>query len=303
MLKLRGLITVALCAAAPSLASSVLVVCADDASRNLKDDITELLSSAKMTVKAAGPKAPATACLSQPAASRQACFATAGGAANVETLLLVSTKSQGANLVVTFEVLSAVDGKSVKKEVLRTAAPRFHQNAGPILRRVMGPGAKKSPTTNANAPAAASAVSDSGKKPPKPPELDPPPFAEPSAKTPEPTRVAVSDRPTTVVLEPSVSSTSITAADLTVTTSSHTGAWVTTGVAVAAAGVGGAFGGLGLSNRAKLANAPNGVSPLTYSQAQALQQTSNVQLTVALGAIIAAGVSGGVAAILWSAKE
>ncbi len=279
MLKLRGL-TAALLISAPAFASSLLVVCADEASRNLKDDLTELLSSTKNMVKVAGPKAPATGCLSLTGTRRQECFATAGGAANVESVLLVSTSSKAGALTVTFEVLSATDGKQQRREVLRTSAARFKTQAAPVLKRVVTAPKRK----------------PEGAAVPKKETAAPPPvIAEP---TPEP----VADRPTAVALAPRVAEPAPELIEtLPVSRSSpKVGAWVFTGTAVAAAGVAGVFGGLGVSNRATLGRTTDGVSPLTYSQAQALQRTTNLQMTVALSAAIAAGVSGGIAAILWS---
>lgn len=280
MLKPRGLLTVALLISAPAFSSSLLLVCADEASRNLKDDLTEILSSTKNVVKVAGPKAPATGCLSLTGTRRQECFATAGGAANVESLLLVSTSNKAGALTVTLEVLSATDGKQQRREVLRTTTARFKAQAVPVLRRVITP-VKRKPD---------SAVAK--KEPP------PTPLAEPTPPPSEP----VADRPTAVALAPSVAEPKPQLIETLPPSRSSpkVGAWVFTGTAVAAAGVAGVFGGLGFSNRATLGRTTDGVSPLTYSQAQALQRTTNLQMTVALSAAIAAGVSGGIAAILWS---
>ena len=289
MLKQAGVLTAALLFSAAAWASSLLVVCADEASRNLKDDITELLSTsgAKATVKVAGPKAPATACLSVAAAQRQECFATAGGAANVEALLLVSTSSKAGALVVNFELLASGDGKPLRREVLKTTAAKFKAQAESVLRRVVAPvtGKKKAPEGMVAVAPRRPARTES--------ELAPTPEVVPPA--------AVPDRPTETRLEPrSYDSTAELVATPVKPKSSHAGAWVATGVAVAAAGVAGTFGGLGLANRGQLSRSDNGVSAYSYSQAQALQQTTNLQLTVGLSAALAAGVSGTLAAILWS---
>lgn len=290
MLKTAGVLTAALLISTPAWASSLLVVCADEASRNLKDDITELLSASasKITVKVAGPKAPATACLSVAAARRQECFATAGGAANVEALLLVSTVAKAGALVVTFEVLAASDGKPQRRELIKTSAAKFKINAGPVLKRVVAPIAskKKAPEGVVAAPVR------------RPARVEPEPAPVPDV---EPAPIAKADRPTATQLEPrTYDSTAELVATPVKPSSSHAGAWVATGTAVAAAAVAGTFGGLGLSNRAQLTRSTDGVSPLSYSQAQALQRTSNLQLTIGLSAAIAAGVSGTLAAILWS---
>jgi len=280
VLKPRGLLAIALLISAPAYSSSVLVVCADEPSRNLKDDLTEILSSTKNVVKVAGPKAPATACLSQSGARRQECFATAGGAANVESIVLVTTLAKAGTLTVTFEVLSATDGKQQRREVLRTSGPRFKAQAAPVLKRVILPVKRK--------PDSASVV-----KKADPPVVAPTPVAETQP---------IPDRPmASVVLEPPAREPP----PQIVTpppprASPKVGAWVATGGAVVAAGVAATFGGLALANRGQLARSTDGVSPLTYSQAQSLQGTANLQLSVALGAAIAAGVSGGLAAVLWS---
>jgi hypothetical protein len=281
VLKPAGVLSVALLVSTPGFAGSLLVVCADEASRNLKDDITEVLLGAKTVTKVAGPKAPATSCTTVPASRKQECFATAGGAANVDALLLVTTSEKAGALSVTFELLSATDGKSVRREALRTTAAKFKAQAAPVLKRVI------------------SAASVKKAAPPPPPVIVKHESAIPEAMA---AVEKTSDRPVVRSLEPGPSEPvpQVVAAPVVTATDSHAGAWVTTGVAVVAAGVAGTFGGLGLSNRAQLGRTTNGVSPLSYSQAQALQSTSNVQLSVALGATIAAGVSGGVAALLWS---
>ena len=280
MLKRRGLISIALLLSAPTFAASVLVVCADEPSRNLKDDLTELLSSTKSVVKVAGPKAPATACLSQVGARRQECFATAGGAANVEAILLVSTSAKAGALTVTFEVLSATDGKQQRREVLRTSGPRFKAQAAPVLKRVILP-VKHKPES----------VQVAKKADPLPVAPTPVAEAQPVPDRPMaevPLQPTMRERPLDIVTLPPPRA------------SPKVGAWVATGGAVVAAGVAGTFGGLALINRGQLARSTDGVSPLTYSQAQSLQRTANLQLSVALGAAIAAGVSGGLAAVLWS---
>ena len=292
MLKLRAVFTVALVVSAPASSASLLVVCADEAARNLKDDVSDIYSGTKTVVKMAGPKAPATACVSQTGVRRQECFAAAGGAANVESVLVISTAGQAGVLTVTFEVLSATDGKQQRREVLRTTTARFKTQAVPVLKRV--------------------AAAESGKKRPDPvptkkPELvsatPTPTSVEPPVTDPAPPLAA--DRPlATALVEPTSLEPSpdvvATAALTEAPPSSHTGAWVATGGAIAAAVVAGTFAGLGFSNQAQLMRTTNGVSPLTYSQAQAQQRTANLQLTVALGAAIAAGVSGGLAGFLWS---
>ncbi len=279
--------------ACPAWASSVLLVCADEASRNVKDDLTEVLSSGQNVVKVAGPKAPATACLAIAAgARRQECFATAGGAANVQTLLLVSTSTKGSALTITFEALAATDGKQQRREVLRTTPARLKVQAAPVLKRVISPVAGKPKAAPLSA----------GKTPVIERESD---QLLPIAAQVEPQAPArVPDRPQQVELAPSSSSSTDSTAELIAATpairTSNAGAWVATGTAVAAAAVAGTFAGLGFSNQAQVQRTTNGVSPLTYSQAQGLQSTSNMQLTVALAAGLAAGVSGGLAAILWS---
>ncbi len=278
--------------ASPAWPSSVLMVCADEASRNVKDDLTEVLSSGQNVVKVAGPKAPATACLAIAAGSRrQECFATAGGAANVQTLLLVSTSAKGSALTITFEALAATDGKQQRREVLRTTPARLKVQAAPVLKRLIAPVAGKPKAAPLSA----------GKTPVIEREPD---QLLPIAQVDKPVPGRVPDRPQQVELAPSASSNTDSTAELIAATpakrTSNGGAWVATGTAVAAAAVAGTFAGLGFSNQAQVERTTNGVSPLTYSQAQGLQSTSNMQLTVALAAGIAAGVSGGLAAILWS---
>jgi hypothetical protein len=61
-----------------------------------------------------------------------------------------------------------------------------------------------------------------------------------------------------------------------------------------------AFGGLGLSAKSRLDHLDNGVSPLTYSQAVALQGQTNQDMTIALGAGIGAAVAAVIAGVLWA---
>lgn len=137
--------------------------------------------------------------------------------------------------------------------------------------------------------------------PAEPPPVEPTPPTPTLVAEPEPVKPPAGDAPKAVALtpapkEPPVVTTTVPARGPNVA------AIAVTGVAVAAAAAAAIFGGMGMAGKAQLANAPNGMSPLSYQEAVDLQSSTNTNFTIALGAGIGAGVSAGVAAYLWAAR-
>ncbi|MBL9039694.1 MAG: hypothetical protein JNG84_14350 [Archangium sp.] len=278
----RALLVMAALLPASTWAAAVLVVSGDDASRNLKDDIAEVLAASQLVVKSAGPKAPATACLT---GGDAACFANAAQAAKIDALLVVKTVEKKGALTVTFELLAGATGALAKKETVKTPKARFKAASTPVLKRL-------------------AAVVGTLPKRPEPVAKPAEPEPKPEPKPVEPVAVApkpVSDRPVETPLTPRPADPQQPVIIGTDDSKSvPVAAVITTVVAVGAATTAGIFAGMGFNTRARLERAPDGVSPFTYSQAQTLQRDANTQLSIALGAAIGAGVTGALAGFLWS---
>lgn len=272
-------------------AASVLLIPVDAKARVLADELAEPFGAAKLTVKTAGPGSPAFNCLTDPA--RDACLAVLEEKAKVEAVFIVSGALKGARGNLTLEMLSK--GTVLKKETIKVSKGKVKvQLRGPIANLL-----KLLPKPGETAPVETPKVIAT--ETPREPE----PVVEPPQRQPEPPQVVDAPKKTEpVVLTP----TPPTSDPLALKASAprqvkpKVAAWVVTGLAVAAAGTAATFGGLGLAEKSRLETAPGGESPLSHSEAVALQQSSNTQLTIALGAGIGAGVSGVVAAILWGVE-
>lgn len=273
-----------------ALAASVLVVSENDASREVAAELVEPFNKVKVKMKMAGAQAPATQCLLRTGPERNGCLAQAGETAFVDAVLLLSAKAAKGRTSVTFSLLSLEDGKLLKREV----ATGPSANLGQALKSVVGRLAK--------------VVKPRGAAPVAKPEPKPEPKPDPVVVKPEPVRPVETprvvetprpDAPAQVNLEPEPPP-----ATAAVANSSGSGlrtvAWMTTGAAIAAAGVASAFGILGLSARGQLDQNDNGLSMLSRSQADALAATANTHFSVALGAAIGAGLFGALSFIFWS---
>lgn len=273
-------------------AASVLLVPTDDKARALAEELTEPFAAAKLTVKMAGPSSPGVACLADKA-TRDACLTGIGEKAKVVAVFVVSGAMKGARGALTLEMLEG--GKVVKKSTTSVAKGRVKvQMKGPVAQLI-----KLLPKTEPSAPLEPTKVTVSPKE--KEPEPEPEPV-----KPPEPVKVADAPKKTepapVLTPKPRVDDELDLRAEPPPQRKPKVAAWVVTGLAVVAAGTAATFGGLGLAGKNQLSNAPGGISPLSYSQAQALQQTTNTEFTVALGAGIGAGVTGVVAGILWGVE-
>ncbi len=266
-------------------AASVLLVPVDEKARVLADELIEPFGANKLTVKMAGPGSPALNCLKD--AAREACLGNIGEKAKVVAVFVVSGALKGGKGTLTLEMLSK--GTVLKKDATRVTKGKVKtQMKGPIasLLKLLPP---SEPSALVESPKVT--VTETKKEPDQPVE-------------PQPVKVA--DAPTKT--EPVALTPTKSADPLALTTPAprqvkpKVAAWVMTGLAIAAAGTAATFGGLGLSGKTKLETANEGISTLSYNEAVALQQTSNTQLTVALGTGIGAGVTGVVAAILWGVE-
>jgi hypothetical protein len=266
-------------------ASSVLVVGENERGREVAAELSEPFGKQKVKMKVAGPQAPATQCLLRPGSERNLCLAQAGETAFVDAVLQVSAVATKGRTTVTFHLLSLERGQLLKREVATGPSNNLGKALGSVVVRL----------AKLIKPQAVPKASD---------RVDPEPVAVGSQQiktTPVNTK-PISDAPTKMVLEPEVlAPTPTLGAPVTRKGSGLTvAAWTTTGLAVAAAGVAGAFGGMGLGARGDLDKNEGGISALSRSQANALAGQTNTNFTVALGAGIGAGVLGVVSAILWS---
>lgn len=273
-------------------AASVLLVPQDEKSRALAEELHEPFTAAKLTVKMAGPGSPAVSCLADKA-TRLACLTGIGEKAKVIAVFVVSGAMKGNKGVITLEMLAG--GAVVKKESTKVFKGRVKQQMkGPIAQLL-----KLLPKVEPTAPTETPKVVVTQKEP------EPEPDATPEPAVVEPLKVADAPKRVEPVLTPRAQQPND---ELELRGPSpraskpKVAAWVMTGLAVVAAGTAATFGGLGLAGKGRLETAPGGVSPLSYSEAQALQQSTNTQLTVALGTGIGAGVSGVVAGILWGVE-
>ena len=271
-------------------AASVLLVPVDEKARVLADDLVEPFGAVKLTVKMAGPGSPALNCLK--AEARDGCLANIGEKAKAEAVFIVTGAMKGPRGTLTLEML--VDGKVIKKESTRV-------NRGKVKAQMRGPIAallKLIPKSEPVAPIETPKVTVT--EIPKEPVV-----VEPPRRDAEPPKVVVDAPKKTepVVLTPNKRiDLEIAVPPLPRQKKSKAGAVIVTVLAVAAAGTAATFAGLGFSGKGQLETLNGGQSNLSYADAVALRDTSNMELTVALGTGIGAGVAGVVAGILWGAE-
>lgn len=268
-------------------AASVLLVPVDEKARVLADDLVEPFGAAKLTVKMAGPGSPAVNCLK--AEARDGCLANIGEKAKVEAVFVVTGAMKGAKGTLTLEMI--VDGKVLKKETTRVSKGKVKaQMRGPISALLkLIPKSEPIETPKVT-------VTENPKEPVvvEPPlrDADGPKVVVDAPKKTEP-----------VVLTPTKQmDLEIAVPPLPPQKKSKAGAVIVTVLAVAAAGTAATFAGLGFSGKGQLETLNGGQSNLSYADAVALRDTSNMELTVALGTGIGAGVAGVVAGILWGAQ-
>lgn len=276
-------------------AHGVLIVPENDAARTVMESLVEQLGRPGLTLKTAGGRSPAIACLKdRNAHNRNQCLVAAAASANVSGLLLVSASTARRVVTAQFEVVSEETGKPVFAETLKAPEGKVGKAAGPLVKRLVAVllelGTEKAPEP----------VRPRPEKPPEPVAVVKPPDAHPRPDVPpvkpvEPTP----DAPRVAHLEPKPQepvAVRVTSPE----PKPHVAAWTVTGVAIAGAGVAIVAGLMGQSNKAKVETQTNGISNLNYTEAVQLQGQANQQLTVALGSAVGAAVCGGVAAFLWS---
>ena len=300
--------------AAPGWATSLLLVPRTEAARPVCENLVEVFTAQKLTVKMAGTKSTAIACLGKPAAERPACFLEAAKKSRVDGIVLISSAKRGAQLTVTMELLSKVSGKPRTTEKVKAPLKTLKAKANkPVQRLVVDMLLEDGPAPSEGA-APIAALEDGpveddelaplptlGTQPEPPPVEAPPEPVKPEPVVVAPVKPPPADAPTTVALTPPPKETPVVIAPAP-EKGSPAAAIAVTGVAVAAATAAALFGGMGMAGKAQLESAPNGVSPLSYDAARALQSSTNTNFTIALGAGIGAGVSAGLAAYLWAAR-
>jgi len=293
-------------AAGPSL----LMVPANPASRATCEDLVEPLSNGGARVKLAGEKSEALKCTTRKGVARATCLAEAQAKAKVEGALVVTAVLKGAQLAVTLSVVGR-NGEALRQETFRAPRGRVGQQARGPLDRALAALAK--------GPAVAST-------PPLLPRLEArpeptPPVAAPGRGQPqvareapvEPTSRAEALRAAEAYREgdapraaPPLAPVAVAPVEPFVTAPpapavrrSAVPGWILLGAAVVAAGVAGTFTGLGFSDRGRLGQVSAGHSDLSYTQAVALRDQANLELSVALGAGIGAAALGTTAGIVW----
>ncbi len=253
---------------------SVLIVPSSPAARPTCESLVEVFAAQNVRVKLAGEKAEATGCVKK-AAGRTACLVDSLERAKVDGIVLVTTTARGAQLTVAMQLLSRT-GESERQEKVGGLKAKLLTWVRPAVERIV-----------------ATLQAVIVEEPQSVPVVDKP--------QPVPAPVRIADAPVTPKLTPpEPAHPELVAAPPAPARPSKAGAWVVTGVAIASGGTAAAFGGLGLSAKGRLDHLDNGVSPLTYSQAVALQGQTNQDLTIALGAGIGAAVAAVIAGVLWA---
>lgn len=261
-----------------AFASSVLLVPADDKSRPAAEAMVDTISAEKLVAKMAPSGSPAVKCLATPE-TRDACLAVMEEKAKVTGIFIVTAAMKGAKGTVTVELFA--NGAVVKRETAKVGKAKLKKDLKKPVLSLLKLIPADQPT-----PAVAPVVVDPPTNDPEPVVADAPtkeaPVLTPTTEAP----MAAVDVKTEVPKAPKP----------------KVAAWVMTGVTAAAIGVGATFGALGMTKRSALERAPDGVSPYSYSQALAMQQEANRDITIATGVGIGAGVSFVITAILWGVE-
>lgn len=266
----------------------MLLVPVDDKARQLADELIDPFDANKLTVKMAGPGSPAVSCLKD--ANRDACLGNIGEKAKVVAVFVVTGAMKGGKATLGLEMLK--QGVVVKKENTKVTKGKLKQQMkGPIaslLKLLPASDTSATPTeapkvTVTETPKEENPYDEPVRQPDPPEQVDAPKKVEPVALVPaQPAdQLELKTAPPKPLKKVKV------------------GAWLVTGLAIAAAGTAATFGGLGLANKGRLETVNEGVSTLSYNEALELQNTSNTQLSVALGTGIGAGLAGVAAGILW----
>lgn len=292
---MRWLILCLMVPLSAAAASSVLLVPKGAASRAVAEELIDVFSAQQVRVKLAGDRSPAEQCLS--AGARGRCLRGLEHQAKADGVVVLEAVTSGKQVKASFELL--VEGAVVRKDTVSAPTGKLAAKAEPVVQQLMQAMKRANRPTVAKAPPA----------PEPPPERLPegsvvaPPVLKPVVES-QPVAPPPSDAPTATVLRPEASAPDVLRVSEVAPPAPKVkvGALTATGVAVAAAVAAVAFGILGADSQSRLGNAPNGLSPLTYTEATALRDQSNTQFTVSVGAGIGAGVAATVAAILWGVE-
>lgn len=140
---LRSAAVLLLVVAQPALAAppsqGVLMVPTDDRARAVVDGFVDQLGAAGVTVKTAGSRAPAMACLTEKDSTRQrTCLLEAAAAAGtVKGVLVVRARDRKKVLEATFEVLELASRSSVFKDSLQAPEASFPKASAGLVKKLI----------------------------------------------------------------------------------------------------------------------------------------------------------------------
>lgn len=274
---------------------SILVVPSTPASRTVCEELLEAFTAENVRVKLAGEKAEAITCTKKKGTERTACLVESLTKAKVDGLVLVTGNFKAGRGALSLQLLSR-KGESERQEVVRGLRKRIATLSKSAINRTIA-------TLKAVLFIEETHAIENHPAPAPEPEPANGPVAaiEQPAIDPEqgdaPTAVEVNLTPNP---KPPSASQTLAAQVMPAPAKNRAGAAIVTGIAVLAAGTGGTFAGLGFMNKNKLERSSAGISELSYSQATALRDQTNLQLTVALSAGITAAVAATIAGVLWA---
>jgi hypothetical protein len=269
---------------------SILVVPATQGARAVCEGLIETFTNEKVRVKLAGEKSDAVRCIAKPAGpTRRTCLVEALRGARADAIVVLSTTGRGAQVTVGLQLLSRV-GEAERQETLRGARARLPAMAQPAIARTIA-------TLRA-----VLLIEETHAMTNAPTPGEPPPAAAPTSPTPAPRPVDVPTSATELVLAPPAAplALELRTPAAVVPPKPRGAAWAVTALAVVGAGTAGTFGALGATGKARLDQTSAGISELRYTEATALRDNSNLQLSIALSAGITAGVAAVIAGVLWA---
>lgn len=283
-------------------AHGVLIVPEDDAARTLMDSLVEQLPKT-VSYKTAGARAPAVACLAEKdAKKREGCVLEAASRAGVVGALMVHATQTRSGVDAKFELIELGSGRDAFRDSHKAPAAKWAKSAGPFLKKLSTALASLKKIDGPPVPPEPVAAQVT---PPPPPGGTTPPVArvEPVA---DPARVAPpkpADTPVAVAITPAMTTEpAVTTVVVPPPPKSKALPLVLTLAGVVAAGTAIAFTAFGTGAKSKLESSNTGVSDYTYTEALALRNDANSDLSIAAGAGASAVVLGGLAAFLWSSN-
>jgi hypothetical protein len=277
-LAVAALMTGELLSASPT--PSILVVPATKAARPVCEELLEDFTNEQVRVKLAGEKSEAVGCMARPAADQRECLVDALKDARVDGVVIITATGK-APLLVGLQLLSRT-GEPHGQQTVRTPRARLLAQARPAVSHTIA--------ALRGVLQAEEAVAQAAREQAQRPPVEDTPRRQPDAPEDKP---ALTPRDTPPPVE-------ITAAPPPPVARPRGAAWAMTAVAIAGAGTAGAFGTIGYLGKTRLDQTNVGVSELTYTEARTLRDSTNLQLSVALGAGITAGVAAVIAGVLWA---